>query len=554
MRQEKLLTAQREPVAPRPASTLILLRDGKAGLQVLMTRRNMKASFAPGAFVFPGGVIDPEDGEIASDKKRCEWRDDQKHDERESAVAAIREAFEELGVLIGADPRAYKRNLPLAPQLAAKHKPFQAQQLYAFSHWVTDRDMGKRFDVLFFAALMPDRQQPVADEAEQFEPTWVSPRDALEKHEQGEFSMIFPTVRTLRELARYAQAQDVIDACIAKPLSRIDATCPRGGFVKGVEERFQEFELPYGELEFVSPDGQIGHKLDWQHETPVALRRNIARLTAPNASMMTGPGTNTYLIGELNEHGQAIGPVIVVDPGPLIPHHIERIADAVGARTSVILCTHSHPDHSPAAKPLQELLASRHGTHVQIVGLSSNPESGYELFIPDRNAINGECFKVGNTTLEVIFTPGHASNHLCLLMVEDEVLISGDHILSGSTPVIAPPDGDMSEYLASLERLMLRDIDYIAPAHGHIINNANVAMRKLKEHRLARERKVMASLTRKPEVISAMVANVYDDVSKSLHMLATRSLLAHLLKLEKDGQARRLAPKDGETMERWERV
>jgi recombination protein RecT len=552
------LHVQRTPVATRPAATLMLLRDGANGIEVLMTRRSPTASFAPGVYVFPGGALDPEDAAIAINQQQCTWRAEQSERERHSAVAAIREAFEELGILLGSDPRRFKRDLPLAAQLAEQNEKFCANQLFCFSHWVTDRDLPKRFDVLFFAARMPQGQEAIADEGEQFEPTWVSPAAALAEYEAKRFKIIFPTIRTLRQLCKFANVQAVLEDCERRPFDHIEPTCPRGGYLHGREERYQEFELPFGEVQFVSPDGQIVHELEWQHDGIVALRKNLGRLTANNPGMMTGPGTNSYIIGALDttnpRAAKAAGPVLVIDPGPDLASQITALADACGDHIEAIVCTHSHPDHSPAALPLQALLLSRHGRKVPIIGLPSAPTSTHGVFTPDRVAVYGEILKAGETEVEIIFTPGHAANHLCLLMIADAVLLSGDHILCGTTPVIGPPDGDMLDYLASLDLLMTRKIDYIAPAHGYVIADAPKAMKALKAHRLSRERKVLAGLTTRPEMISAMVANVYDDVPEGLHVVAQRSLLAHLLKLEREGIARRLPALPGQTQERWERV
>src|SRR5438128_3897460 len=174
VRPSHLLYPQREPAPLRPAATVLLLRDTPQGIEVLMTRRSASASFAPGAFVFPGGVIDA--GETP-------------------AQAAVRESFEELGLTL------------------------DAQSLYVLARWITDRDLPRRFDVSFLVARMPEGQVPVADEAEQFEPVWVRPADALARHQAGTFFMIFPTIRTLERLAKYANVNDVLAACARdKPL------------------------------------------------------------------------------------------------------------------------------------------------------------------------------------------------------------------------------------------------------------------------------------------------------------------------------------------------
>ena len=266
-----------------------------------MTRRAMTASFAPGAFVFPGGAIDAADAQVhVQGEALCARRRTQSALHLTQAVAAIRESFEELGVLLArhadgshattADIAALDRKASLAaPDLAS---PFAVQcrerglvlaadEVFVLAHWTTDRDLPRRFDVPFLVARMPLGQQPVADESEQFEPVWVRPQDALAKHDAGNFFMVFPTLRTLERLQHYPSVSAVLQACAAteQPLW---TSCPRAGFLQGKEVRYMEHEAPFGELALTSPDGQLVHALDWQTERPVVLLKNVMRLTAPN--------------------------------------------------------------------------------------------------------------------------------------------------------------------------------------------------------------------------------------------------------------------------------
>lgn len=544
-RRDKLLHGWREPVEPRPAATILLLRDTDTGLQVLMTRRSASASFAPGAYVFPGGALDEADRSDAA-VAAARSRPDQDDAHRHFAAAALREAFEELGVLL-----AYRRGTdePIDPALVATLDRSHDGDLYAqlqrsalelaidrtgwLSHWITDRDQPKRFDVRFFVAPMPAGQEAIADGTEQLEPVWVNPTDALQRHERGEFRMIFPTIRTLRQLQRFPTVERVLEAC--RTQAAVFTSCPRGGKVAGRDTRFTEDEMAYGELEMVTPDGQVVHALDWRTEEVVPLRRNVHRLTAPNPGMMTGPGTNTYLVGE-------DGAWIVIDPGPAVPVHIARIAERVGDGLQAIVCTHSHPDHSPGAPLLRDAI----GRAVPILGLPSGPHArANSTFVPDRALADGERLRIGDSTLRVVHTPGHAANHLCLVLEEDRLLFSGDHVLNGSTTVVDPPDGNMVAYLASLSRLAAEPVDFILPAHGHVLGPAVGAMRKLIAHRLAREAKVAAVLARSGGgTLDELVPSAYDDVKPTLYPVAKRSLLAHLEKLVEDGRALR----DGE---RW---
>jgi recombination protein RecT len=543
VRPSQLLHAQREPVAPRPAATVLLLRDSAdAGIEVLMTRRSATASFAPGAYVFPGGGVDALD---AQSHDIASHRPAQAGERLTQAIAAIRESFEELGVLLAqhadgraADARdiaALDRHQPFAAQCRERGLRLAADEVFVLAHWTTDRDLPRRFDVPFLVARMPPGQRPVADEAEQFEPVWVSPAEALKRHEAGTFFMIFPTIRTLQRLARFATVDAVLQACAGE--QPLWTSCPRAGFLKGAEHRFMESDLPYGELALVSPDGQIVHHLDWRSDDPVRLLRNVIRLTAPNGGVMTGPGTNSYLVGDPQTG------YIAIDPGPDDAGHIERLWRAAGGDIRLIVCTHSHPDHSPGARPLQALCKGQPPIH----GLPSAPTArANSQFAPDRELAHGaQLFVEGGGvrhTLQAIHTPGHAANHVCLVLVEDGLLFSGDHVLNGSTTVVDPPDGDMTAYIESLDRLIEacrgHGIEFILPAHGHVLGFAEQAISHLKAHRLQREAKVVAAMQRRPEgTMDDWVELAYDDVPPRMWPLAKRSLLAHVQRIEALGLA-----------------
>ncbi len=545
-RTSQLLHPQRDPAPTRPAATVLLLRDGEAGLEVLMTRRSLTANFAPGAYVFPGGGVDPLD---AASHALATRRPGQSALHLTQAIAAIRESFEELGVLLAqhADGRpadqqdiaALDRSQPFAAQCKARNLLLAADSVYVLAHWVTDRDLPRRFDVPFLVARMPTGQTPVADGQEQFEPVWVRPADALARHTAGQFFIIFPTIRTLERLQGYATVDAVLQACAATE-EALWTSCPRAGLLAGREARYMEHEHPYGELALVCPDGQIEHHLDWQCEQPVPLLKNLLRLTAPNPGVMTGPGTNSYLVGDPRTG------YIAIDPGPADPAHLERLWRAAGGDIRLIVCTHSHPDHSPGARPLQALCQPQ----PPILGLPSAPTARENSrFNPDRSLQNSELLTLTGQGLEanlthtlmVIHTPGHAANHLCLLLLEDGLLFSGDHVLNGSTTVVDPPDGDMSAYLDSLDRLAeaceQHHVCFILPAHGYAIGGdagvAGAAIAHLKAHRLKREAKILAVMQAHPEgTLDDWVTRAYDDVPPRMWPVAKRSLLAHVSRIE----------------------
>ena len=258
---------------------------------------------------------------------------------------------------------------------------------------------------------------------------------------------------------------------------------------------------------------------------PVGIAPGIVRLTAPNPGVMTGPGTNSYIVGTRE--------LIVIDPGPAIESHVTALRDAVGDRLKYILCTHTHLDHSPAALPLKQATGARIAGRIATQDGRQDPG-----FTPDLVPEDGETIHIDGITLRAVHTPGHASNHLCYLLEEQKLLFTGDHVMQGSTVVISPPDGDMHAYFASLDKLLALDIAALAPGHGHVIATPHDEVRRLIAHRLKREQKVVDALARRhPATLDELVPLAYDDVNERLFPIARRSLHAHLLKLERDGRA-----------------
>ena len=255
------------------------------------------------------------------------------------------------------------------------------------------------------------------------------------------------------------------------------------------------------------------------------LAPGVRRLVAPNPSMMTGPGTNTYLIGS--------DAIAVLDPGPVIDSHLNAIQEIGAGAIRWVLVTHTHPDHSPAAAELARMSGA------QLLGRPP-PEGQHQdkTFQPDRILEDGDRLIVDGSEIEVIHTPGHASNHICLRHVELNWVFTGDHVIDGSTVVINPPDGSMKHYLESLAKVKELQPAALAPGHGEVIPDVDRAIDWIIDHRLQREAKVMAALKENPGLTSMeLVPHVYNDVDQKLYGWAERSLLAHLLKLEDDGVA-----------------
>ncbi|MEM7433157.1 MAG: MBL fold metallo-hydrolase [Pseudomonadota bacterium] len=253
----------------------------------------------------------------------------------------------------------------------------------------------------------------------------------------------------------------------------------------------------------------------------------VRRLIAPNPSMMTGPGTNTYLIGESD--------VAVIDPGPALAGHIENIIEKSNGCIRWVLITHTHPDHSPGVR----LLAKETGADV--LGMSApNGRHQDQTFAPTRELSDGDTLETDEFVLEAVHTPGHASNHVCYRHAGHNWLFTGDHVIDGSTVVIDPPDGNMKHYIEALQRC--RDLNCVAfaPGHGGVIENPTEVCNWIIDHRLEREAKVLAAVADNPGLTTTeLVPHVYRDVDKSLYGWAERSLLAHILKLEDDGVAQR---------------
>jgi glyoxylase-like metal-dependent hydrolase (beta-lactamase superfamily II) len=263
---------------------------------------------------------------------------------------------------------------------------------------------------------------------------------------------------------------------------------------------------------------------------PIAVgtgRVSVQRILCANASMMTGPGTNTYVLGDRE--------LAVVDPGPDLAAHTDAIMQALsGKPLKWIFVTHTHGDHSPGTQALQAL------TGASVIGFAPPPDALYQdaTFKPDRLFRDGEQIACDGFSMRLIHTPGHVSNHVCFLLEDDALLFTGDHILQGTTPVILPPDGDMRDYLASLAQLQTLSLKALAPGHGDIMHEPEQMITTLIRHRQRREQKIVTALQDLgPAALDVLVTQAYDDVAAHLIPWAKKTLLAHLIKLVRDGRA-----------------
>lgn len=258
-------------------------------------------------------------------------------------------------------------------------------------------------------------------------------------------------------------------------------------------------------------------------------------MLARNPSAFTYTGTQTYLVG--------LGEVAVIDPGPAEPEHLEALRLAVaGERVIAILCTHTHRDHSPAARPLAQ------ATGAPIIGcaplslVDAGPRADAsfdDTYAPDQVLADGEQVCGQGWTLTAVATPGHTSNHLCFALEEEHALFSGDHVMGWSTTVIAPPDGDMADYMASLAKLEARSDRVYYPAHGPAIEMPQRFVRSLAGHRKQREGQIVRLLGQRVERVEDMVTQMYVGLDPRLTGAAGRSVLAHLIDLERRDRVER---------------
>lgn len=538
-----------DAVGARRAASLIVLRDGAHGApEVLLLRRAERdGDMRSGVWVFPGGVLDAEDAGLAG---LCDGDTPAAADERLGVpdalaytVAAIRETFEEVGLLhAGPDTaqaaalgeRALVNTGADFVALCERHGlRLDAAALAYHSHWLTPPGMPKRFDTRFFVARAPAGQVAVVDAGEALELAWLTPAQALDK--ERALKLLPVTRETLKDLGRFDSVAAVLADARARrhpPRMMPRLGCDAAGRVRPVLPG----EWAYAEIARLDPAGRGDVCFELPADRPVRLSERVTRVTCGNGSVMTGPGTNTYLL-----HAPGGDEVTVLDPGPDDARTEDHLAAVIQAaapgRIVRILATHTHVDHSPAARRLAEL------TGAPVVGrLPAHPQWQDHGFAPAHQPQDGERLVLGaGATLCAVATPGHASNHVCWLLEEEGLLFTGDHVMQGSTVVINPPDGDMAAYLASLDKLLrLPGLRAFAPGHGFLMVEPQAELRRLIAHRLAREAKVAAALQAAgPSTAHRLVPQVYGDVPASRHGIAERSLTAHLLKLVADGRARR---------------
>lgn len=280
--------------------------------------------------------------------------------------------------------------------------------------------------------------------------------------------------------------------------------------------------------------------MDFEYEQAQQVSPLIRRLVANNPGPFTFRGTGVYIIGR--------GDVAIIDPGPDDAAHIEALLKAVeGERVTHILVTHRHMDHSPAAHPLAE----RTGAKVYASSIPPKPSdcdalrleaSDDHYFTPDINVEDGQRFSGPGWTIEAVFTPGHTTNHMAYALVEENALFPGDHIMGWSTTVIGPPDGDMTDYFNSLEKVRDRDYTTLWPTHGPPVRDVRPFVQAFIDHRKEREAQILAQMEAGKTNIKDMVSVIYADVDKRLHPAACHSVLAHMIRLVQLGKVVSMDP------------
>lgn len=513
-----------------------------------MVERATDARFLGGYHVFPGGRLVADDASPRALARVVGLSGAEAGARLEAPdalawwMAAVRETYEECGILLAVDLsgsppgesahaaiRASREALNAGDvafsQLLAAHRlVVSAPDIVYFDRWITPAFRPQRFDTRFFAARAPAGQEASHDGAEVVGATWLRAAEALSAAKRGEIAIANATETMLRRLADHASVDGALAAARATRRIEPNRICIAQG--SAGRKFFYRDDPQYAEIHWCDPDETMQASYEIVPGVPKRLDRWVTRLTAPNPGVMTGPGTNTYFVGERE--------LALIDPGPDDARHLEAVLRHGDGRIRWILCTHAHRDHSPAAARIAR------DTGAQVIGMPAPSGLRHDpTFAPDRIVVDGETLSLGAMSLTAIHTPGHAANHLCFRLGQTGMVFTGDHVMQGSTVTIGPPDGDMRAYLASLEKLLAVDAPILAPGHGFLIGVPGREIRRLIRHRRWREARVLDAVRRLgPASVDELVGDVYPQIPPALHRAAAQSLEAHLVKLVDDRAVR----------------
>lgn len=526
----------------RSAATLVVARERDGSIEVLLLQRTWDAVFLPGFHVFPGGALEADDHELTGSEDvlrlpQCSA------EEAGYRFGALRECFEESG-LLPAGTTAGIGGLPPQPDwqwrsavergerslvqwCREKRLGLALDELLYLGRWVTPPGPPRRFDTRFFLATAQSDQSAEHDGVEAIDHCWLTPEQALADHRNGHRLFVPPTVRTLRRLCGFESLASLCSGVAGQSPDEVP-TRAWPAVKDGKRVEVQPGDGAYDEVRLLDPEREGVAAAGMRNGEWVELAPGVHRITAPNSGVMTGPGTNTYLVDGGDN-------VVVIDPGPDDPSHLDRVLAMADGRLNTILVTHTHPDHSPGADYLRE----KSGASVCGLPAPEGPHQQHD-FRPDHCPAHGDRIRVGCFELRVLYTPGHASNHLSFLLGEPRILFAGDLVMQGSTVVINPPDGDMKAYVGSLQHLLEYELALIAPGHGFVLGYPHAVLDYLTTHRMTREQKVISALADgRAETLQDLTPTVYSDAPRAIHAVAARSLLAHLEKLEREGRVRR---------------
>lgn len=475
-----------DSAVPRRAATLVPLRETSGRLEVLLTTRPEHLRFMGGAAVFPGGSVAAADGDPGwsdlsrrSGSEAASLLEEDEADALAAFVCALRESFEEVNLLLADGPiESLTREDAEHPEAFLDRckelgVTLRTDLLVPGGRWVTPMGSPVRFDTRFFLARVPDGWEPDPDPDEVAACRWIEPQVALDELGRGRLMMAPPTVEMLQRLAAHGSFDEAVSS--------------------------------------LSDQGVGGTRILRMRLSPL-----VQVVLAPNPGVMTGPGTNTYIVGS--------GPTAVIDPAVDDEEYIDVVAELAGD-VCAILVTHRHEDHVGGVAAMQR----RTGAPVRAWG----PEDAGFAVEP---LSEGEVISAGTARLVTMHAPGHASDHVAFLLEGTASVFAGDNVLGEGTAVIAPPDGNMGDFLSTLERLRDLDLERIYTGHFRPLDGGRKVIEDLIEHRRARERGIVAAVETGAGTVEEIVERVYVDVSPALHPIARYSVLAHLEHLQERGE------------------